>query len=270
MSHNAPFATSGIGSGLKTLALMCPLIAVPAIAIFGLPQIDPLLGGKENKAAADPFAPVGTFGEEGGPDSASLGDAVPFEGSGDPFGAGASGAPQAGPFGGQPGRERLPETAFGGYDPQPGSGLAVPANDGGQNPWATPPVQPAANDGGFGIRTADAGPAGGGVMPPVPPTPGEEFANPAGRIEEEFGRIEPERRDFASGSERLFSLGIENVRLIRAANGRDFHFQAHYTPLHNPSYTRIFEAEDPNMAEAVWKVIDQIEAARQRQTKQGF
>jgi hypothetical protein len=267
-------------SGLTTLLLLIPILAVPMLAIFGIPSFAP--------AVASPL------GDEAWRDA----PAVP-EGAAPPFGEAAGAQEQQVAqngldFSNNPRQSNLERNV-----PWPGRTRSEPA----ERTHPNPPRDAGAYD-GFdrnaaviapprrlplgqepGQPPAWPSPSQDGAVQPVGFTVPGDFAGPP-----KYERPAPseiEQLGFSSGGQRgprpprvlppptpsltwqgavkrLNELDISNFRLEPGSDPNQFLFMCSYSPPENPQVSYRFEAEASEPLKAVEKVLAQVESRRSR------
>lgn len=264
---------SGIHGTFATLLLMVPVLSIPALAIFGIPQFAPVV--------ASPL-------DEGpGPDR-ERGTGQSARHSNDGMLDDLSEAPA---FGSEPTDrdETAPRGRVGDSVPlqRPGQGLAEKRFGSGQNvPRNQPPArrQPDEFDvgkshqglGGMPNRYADRGDPGtlDSARPTVRPQPGDANERQGGYLRSrdelpETSKIRPaidetEALTWQGAVRRLNELEIRNFRLQPGHRDNQFIFICSYTPSDSPRVSYRFEAEADEPLKAVEKVLEQIVEWQQR------
>ncbi len=220
---------------LATWLMLIPLLVVPAIAVFGLPQFTPHSAQAES-SSRDPELRLG-----------APGDMQPFPNdrirSGDeaPRFSDSPRAPSHDPFA-NPQFNNTPSDLGDAplFAPDLSSASKASSNP-SQDPFAQPPRE--------GISPRPAEPASE-VAPDNDPTP----ANP--RDDHELAR---QQLSWRQAVQRLNELGVRQYSLEPAGEPYLFRFTCDFTPEDNPRVTHRFEAEAGEPLRAVQKVLQQVE-----------
>ncbi len=209
---------------LATVLLLVPILAIPFLAVFGVPNFVPVV-----KSPTDPAEVAG----------AGLEDAPAFS----PAPAwGEQDFPTESPAVRQPS-----EHAW--------------ANDPGVVLEPLPPRDPIAVAVAPGVRTAAAWDAGAGTTDMPHPDAYRRPANatPGGAVaavhQSASGSV-----TWKTAVERLNKLEIRNFRLEPGQQAGQFLFICSYTPQHSPRLSYRFEAEADEPLRAVEKVLTQIDS----------
>ena len=275
----------------STLLVLIPLVAVPMLAIFGIPEIAPVKKSalNENDLFENEGSPRSPF-EEISFDSSSheidlgseaaLADRSAQAGAGmrNPFGETAS--PQKGQLQGE---EWLPPAgALEGWELEPAPAQRRPDHKMRELASSEPqeiqppggnPIQQASFDNQFGAASDQGSFNQAGVQPidteanpfnQNTQPPSQADVAPAEAIEQQFRqRAETMlRRDPATWSaavQKLNELGIRDYRLEPGSRPDEFLFSCSYSPPHNPRVSRRFEAEALDPLKAVIKVLQQVD-----------
>jgi len=268
---------SSIHGTFATLLLLIPVGAIPALAIFGIPQFAPVVAsplheghekdrergiGESARAPADDllFHDDAEFPTRGGDTSTArgrLGDSVPV-----PKGnAKRSSSPDQ--FAETP--SRLPSWA---EDPPvedsrplaPGRNEASPRSDSGPNRFA--PQRSSDFEQGGGDKRLDGNKLGNSAMPAGYRRQREQTVEPVTPAPRE--NTNRDSLTWDGLHRRLNELEIRNFRLEPSRQANQFIFICSYTLSDSPRVSRRFEAESDEPLKAVEKVIVQIEEWQQQ------
>lgn len=270
-------------SGLTTLLLLIPILAVPMLAIFGIPNFAPAVASplgdddwQTGESAAAGFAPaVGQVAVAPGPTVAQNG----LDFSNNPR---QSNLERNVPWPGRP-RSAAAERSHPSPRLNPGNYEGFDRTASVLAPSAPPQRQPGGQDAAQPPAWPGA-PLDGGVQTIGFTQPGE-FASPPKY--ERPASTEVEQLRFESGThrgsrpprplppaapsltwqaavKRLNELDISNFRLEPGSDPNQFLFVCSYTPPENPQVSYRFEAEASEPIKAVEKVLAQVEARRSR------
>lgn len=256
-----------------TLLLMVPVLSIPALAIFGIPQFAPVVASPLDEGATkarerrvgqsarptnddsmEELEDAPLFGSESGePGSASppgrVGDSVPIT---------------------RPGRSsREKEKAIVDINPQPRG--RMPAKKAGwmdefdDEPRSTPEESRNQSAPGFDFRDN---------QPPTRTQPGDLARGPKAfqrRREQppepapkESNPLDVEPLTWQSAVRKLNELEIRNFRLQPGHRENQFLFICSYTPSDSPRLSYRYEAEADEPLKAVEKVLEQILESQQR------
>lgn len=273
-------------SGLTTLLLLVPILAVPMLAIFGIPNFAPAVASPLGDdawqtPAASPGGAAPAFADAAGPQGQSNAqNGLDF--SNNPR---QSNLERNVPW---PGRTRSetaerthpnPQLNAGSYEGFDRSAAVVtPTAPPRRLPLGQEPAQP------------PAWPSSGqeGAIQPVGFTVPGEFAGPPKYERPAPSEIEQTGFDASAtrgarpprvlppatpsltwqgAVKRLNELDISNFRLEPGSDPNQFLFMCSYTPPENPQVSYRFEAEASEPLKAVEKVLAQVEARRSRPTE---
>lgn len=272
-------------SGLTTLLLLIPILAVPMLAIFGIPNFAPAVAsplGDEawREAPVDRGGAAPTFGDAAGAQELVAQNGLDF--SNNPR---QSNLERNIPW---PGRTRSeaaerthpnPESSAGNFDGFDRTAAVIsPSAPPRRLPLGQEPGQPPA----WPAATQD-----GAVQPIGYSVPGDfagppKYERPAQTDVEQVGFESSGRRGprpprvlpnatpaltWQDAVKRLDELEIDNFRLERGSDQNQFFFMCSYTPPENPQVSYRFEAEASEPLKAVEKVLAQVESRRLRPTE---
>tara|TARA_R110002111_G_scaffold256979_3_gene324721 strand:+ start:48855 stop:49703 length:849 start_codon:yes stop_codon:yes gene_type:complete len=267
----------------STILMLIPLVAVPMLAIFGIPEIAPVKKSALNENE--------TFSSEGS--SKSQFEEISFDSSSHEIGLGGEG--------------ELPDRSRSGQRNPFEKMAAAPKGSPKREEWLPPagalegweldtaPSKIEPNQKKLGLASADPLPKQGLGNNPIqqlsfdgaPSSPGSvnsfdqeirqvgnernqfEPTAPAGQaaakeVDEQF-RVRAEtmlRRDPATWSaavQKLNELGIRDYRLEPGVRPNEFLFSCSYSPPHNPRISRRFESEALDPLKAVIRVLQQVD-----------
>lgn len=247
---------------LTTLLMLVPLIAVPALAIFGVPNVDALNGSTDPAATAGDGATLGD--EADAPPSRVPRPLDPADSElGEGFIPAATSTPSD-PFlkAGASGRRRNEQTAE--VDAGDLGGLKRSRSTGPRSKPNTPSeVDGDAFDSTTGSRDlSEEIPFG------MPEEPAERGTTPRGTAAKSRGTTSRSGKDVADGetprdwraaTARLKELGIRDFHLTNGEGEHQFLFTCRYVMPDNPRVVRRFEAEAAEPLGAVEDVLSQVE-----------
>jgi len=272
----------------STILMLIPLVAVPMLAIFGIPEISPVKKSALNEN--DSFGSEGSANsqvEEISFDASS--HEIDLGGEGNLAGRSRSHQNRAGsespfekmaasPKGSMDREEWLPPAgALEGWELEPAPSQREPdqkmvdMTSAGQvpiQPLNNSSIQPASFDGAQ-PSSNEAGPFGqeirqvGNEINPFEQTSPADQAV-ANEVDKQF-RLRAEtmlRRDPATWSaavQKLNELGIRDYRLKPGDRPNEFLFSCSYSQPHNPRISRRFEAEALDPLKAVIRVLQQVD-----------
>lgn len=231
------------GQGVATWLMFIPLLVVPLIAVFGVPQFIPESAQAESSPANELDIGLGTADES-------------------PFGEPVTDA-QNGGDNDVPVFEPMDRSTSSGDPFQNPDALRPPESSGSDAPrWNAPPR----TDESSGDPFAD--------IPKAPNDSRSQVGTPSQpRTAPEFHRREQSDDDSAHSAavlrenltwrdavRKLNQLGVRQYSLEPAAEPHMFRFSCDFTPDDNPRLTHRFEAEAGQPLNAVRKVIQQVEA----------
>lgn len=273
-------------SGLTTLLLLVPILAVPMLAIFGIPSFAPAvaspLGDDAWQTPADPAGGAApAFADAAGPQrQADAQNGLDF--SNNPR---QSNLERNVPW---PGRTRSetaerthpnPQLNSGSYDGFDRSAAVVtPAAPPRRLPLgqesAQPPAWPNAGQEGV-VQPVGFSVPGEFAGPPKYERPAPSEIEQTGFSASTTGNSRPPRvlppatpsLTWQGAVKRLNELDISNFRLEPGSDPNQFLFMCSYTPPENPQVSYRFEAEASEPLKAVEKVLAQVEARRSRPTE---
>lgn len=233
--------TSAQGS-LATVLLLIPILAVPMLAIFGVPQFTPVVASpfddaaasrRQDESEAPPFSPTGSEGDPFERASSNLSSDVPEWGD-EPSDRAARALAD---------RRRVTPVS---HRPTRKTALSEPTEP---SPFASPsegtaaPTMPDALPGSYRRQRNTA------VVDTRPNRPTAE-ATPA--------MLDPQLT-WRDAVQKLNALGIRNFRLEPGHQPSQFLFSCSYTPRDNPSVSYRFENEADEPLRAVERVLEQID-----------
>lgn len=231
------------GQGVATWLMFVPLLVVPLVAVFGVPQFKPESAQAESSHADELDIGLGTADES------------PF---GEPVTGANKGASDDAPIF-TPLKESFPPgdpfqnpDAF--RSPEKSSSDAPRWNN--QPPEGTPSGDPFSN--------AEMTPNNSQtpvITPSQPPTEAEFHRS--GNSNDDSARSAAALREnltWRDAVRKLNQLGVRQYSLEPAAEPNMFRFSCDFTPDDNPRLTHRFEAESGQPLNAVRKVIQQVEA----------
>ncbi len=266
---------SSIHGTFATLLLLIPVGAIPALAIFGIPQFAPVVasspregheGDRERRVGESARAPVdGLFPDDSefpsrGDDtlaaSGRRGDSVPVPNRNVKRGSSSDYAAEA--------RGRLPSWAD---DPPvddrrpslPGRNDS-PRNDSGSNRFA--PRRARDNERGGGDKGFDSNEAADSLPPQGYQRQREQPSERTTPVPREDANRDS--LTWQGALRRLNELEIRNFRLEPSRQANQFVFICSYTPSDSPRVSYRFEAESEEPLKAVEKVLAQIDEWQQR------
>ncbi len=273
---------SSIHGTFATLLLLIPVGAIPALAIFGIPQFAPVVasplregheGDRERRVGESARAPADDLfhddsdfparGDDAPSAPGRLGDSVPV-----PNRNAARNLPSRAHDGGNQVAglpSRLPSWA---EDPPPDDrrpsvpsrNEVSPRNESGSNRFSARSPRTTERGGGnirlIGDEAADSQPPQSYQRQRETPS---ERGTPAQR--EETGR---DSLTWQNALRRLNELEIRNFRLEPSRQANQFVFICSYTPSDSPRVSYRFEAESEEPLKAVEKVLAQIDEWQQR------
>lgn len=251
---------------LTTLLMLVPLIAVPALAIFGVPNVDGLNGSTDNSASApskddDLDAPADKPSRAVIDDDEDLGEGFIPTGEGstnDPF------------LNGKEGGRRLDRSADASEsDPLPG--LERSRSRAPRSSANTPTETPKPNRGEASAPRAElnsdlddeipfGNPPPRNEAPAAPRPRGSRATQPretAPRDLDDARTAAP--RDWQAATARLKQFGIRDFQLTNGEGDHAFLFTCRYIMPDNPRVVRRFEAESSEPLAAVEDVLTQVE-----------
>ncbi|HSG71687.1 MAG TPA: hypothetical protein VLA12_14795 [Planctomycetaceae bacterium] len=245
---------------LSNWLILIPLVIVPAVAVFGVPEFGSLAAGGNSAAADLPELSLGDeaplngeipslYGNEIGHSTTSTEAPLARNGWNDPF--------QAPELLSNDARRSSQPISPGGFDPE--------------NAFADSNVvhadfERAEFDSGPGLRFSD---------PPQSVANGELKAYSRKNESDRGHSIRGASAESAESAEtlswraavrKLNQLGVREIQLSQTAEPFVFRFSCDYTPGNNPRITRRFEAEAGEPLKAVESVIEQVESWLARPT----
>lgn len=246
---------SRIHSTFATLLLLIPVVSIPALAIFGIPQFAPVVVSpldegvpEDRESRIGQSARLGRFPED-------LEDAPAF----DPESERQLAESRTRALGSQdaPRRSFLNSESF--SDPlasprQPRKGRDTQRPVEGLGSAAQP----------FGAESTGLGPAG--PLHSVPLNPVQPASPQDGFAELSLNPTvsNPANLTWNEAIRRLNELQIRDFRLGPGLNANEFLFVCSYTPSDSPLVSYRFEAESPEPLKAVENVLEQVVAWQQR------
>ncbi|MCA9006587.1 MAG: hypothetical protein KDA70_15045 [Planctomycetaceae bacterium] len=275
----------------STLLVLIPLVAVPMLAIFGIPEIAPVKKSALNEndlfenedSTRSPFEEISFDGSSHEIDlgnETALTDRSGQPGSGmrNPFGEAATAQngqrnneewlPPAGALDGweleSPPAQREPDQKMAGLTPpdleerQPLGGNPIQQASFDSQPAAGNSQNPF-NQGGVQQIDTETNPFAQNTQIPTQAETAQREV-----IDQQFRqRAETMlRRDpvtWSAAVQKLNELGIRDYRLEPGARPNEFLFSCSYSPPHNPRVSRRFEAEALDPLMAVIKVLQQVD-----------
>lgn len=233
---------------LTNWLILIPLVIVPAIAVFGVPQFGSLAAGDNSEPTDLP--------------ELTLGSEAPLNGE-------------------------IPSLRGNEFDGAPVEADAPRAEGGWNDPFQAPQTLPAEartlgqplDRGAFAdshVRQADLERSANGPLrgisfsdPPQAVANGELKAYSRGNGTDQGGSIRRASAELESPAaslswreavRKLNQLGVREIQLSQTEEPFVYRFSCDYTPDNNPRVTRRFEAESGEPLKAVEKVIEQVES----------
>jgi hypothetical protein len=254
-SKEAPYMSSRSGSPIATLFMFVPLVAVPLMAVFGVPKFPALSASPTGEADDDFFAesdwqhddPISPATDDrfGPPDAHGHVEPPPFSHDNSPVSAGDHSGQIAreDPFAPQTSAAQPTAT----WDPPNGALSGWALEDEGTSQTAAAAVDdPQARESAFAESTDST-------------DRGE--SRDYGDVREAAGSsAEGETLTWQSAVRRLQEFGIEDFQLRPGSAPDQFHFSCLIEPKDNPRVMHRFEAEAAEPLDAVQDVVTQLES----------